>query len=173
MSLYNALFGVNSNAGLLLMALGIGEGDVPRFRDCYVDEDGHIVVHTRTGGGNRDYYENEERCKAEYPEYFKGDDKPSGPWNDDLRALPGFLYDRDSDYDYTYADFVFTPPAGLTKLIEHLQKDADETLPPADKWQKLLTDLKNDKDSPEAAKALEVGERIFAQIKKGDSVIEV
>ena len=53
MSLYNALFGTNPFANALLMALGITASDVPRFRDCYLDDDGKIVIFTRTGGGNR------------------------------------------------------------------------------------------------------------------------
>lgn len=173
MSLYNALFGVNGNAGLLLMSLGITEADVPRFRDCYLDDD-RLVIHTRTGGGNRDYYESEESCRDEYPEYFKGgDDDPSGPWNVDLRKLPGYLYDRDDDYDSTYANFYFTPAEGLVTLCDRLT-NGEKTVPPAERWQKLLEDLKGDNDSPEAAKALEVGKKIFEQIEQGNNkIIEV
>jgi hypothetical protein len=100
-----------------LAALKINEGDIPRFRDAYftwsdeTETTPIIVVHTRTGGGNRDYYESEERCRKCYPEYFAPDtDAPTGPWNADLRALPGYLGDNDCSHDPTYADFRFRVP---------------------------------------------------------------
>ena len=53
MSLYNAIFGVNPYTGGLLAILGIEASAVPRFRDCYVDGEGRIVIYARTGGANR------------------------------------------------------------------------------------------------------------------------
>lgn len=167
MSLYNALFGTNSNADILLASLGITRANVPRFRDCYL-EDGKIVIYTRTGGGNRHYYESVKSCRDEYPEYFKeGSESPSGPWNEDLRDLPGYLTDSDDEYDVTYATFLFEPSAGVVELMKGWGQ-LDGAIAPADKWTQLFSDLQNNTDSPESTKALEVGKQIFGQIEKSD-----
>lgn len=141
MSMYNMMFGTNSRSDVLLACLGISEKDVPRFRDCFLDGD-NIVVHTRTGGGNRDYYESEEECRANYPEYFDGEDDPSCPWNDDLRSLPTYLYDEDDDYDYTYANFYFSIPKEFEEDITMIA-EGSAMLKPSEKWQLLLETLKD------------------------------
>lgn len=139
MSLYNTLFGVNNVAPVLLAALGLTESDVPRFRDCYL-HDGGITIYTRTGGGNRDYYENEDSCRECYPEYFDDDDPPSGPWNDDLRNSKHFLYDEDDDFDSTYAYFQFKYPEEYADDLKALS-DKDESFTPSQKWEALLGTL--------------------------------
>lgn len=145
MSLYNMLFGINEMAPALLAALSITHDQVPRFRDCYLDgEKKRIVIHTRTGGGNRDYYESLESCRDHYPEYFRGEgDDPTGPWNCDLRKHPQFIYDEDDDFDSTYADFYFSFPPDyaddLTALCEKV-----ETHRPSEKWQALFAALKSE-----------------------------
>lgn len=89
------LFGVEPTAGIALKMLDIGPQDVPRFRDAYfgwaddAKTDPVIVIHTRTGGGNREAYEAE---------------------NARLTTLVGYRYDRDDDFDSTYADFCFSVP---------------------------------------------------------------
>lgn len=140
MSMYNMMFGTNSRSGVLLACLGISENDVPRFRDCFLDGD-KIVIHTRTGGGNRDYYESEEECRSNYPDYFDGEDDPSGPWNDDLRSMPTYLYDEDDDYDCTYANFYFSIPKEFEEDIAMIA-EGSATLKPSEKWQLLLETLK-------------------------------
>lgn len=172
MSLYNALFGVNPAAPVLLAMLGIGPGDVPRFRDCYLRE-GRIAIHTRTGGGNRDYYEHPDRCRDNYPEYFKeGEEHPSGPWNADLRKLPGFQYDEDDDYDCTYATFYFDVPEQFKSLIDKIPEGVD----PARRWQETLDALRTaSPDDPRVKKITEVMAPVFQQINdkldKGESGI--
>lgn len=140
MSLYNALFGVNPVADVLLACLGTTRDRVPRFRDCFLD-DGCIVIHTRTGGGNRDFYESEEECRSAYPEYFEGDDPPKGPWNVDLRALPGFLRDEDDDFDCTYADFYYAFPKEYEAELRALAENAPQVTP-NEKWKLLLASLR-------------------------------
>jgi hypothetical protein len=120
MSLYNALFGKNPLSGMLLAALGVTEADVPRFRDCYLSEEGDIVIHTRTGGGNRDWYDG------------PNDDNPGGPWNSTLRALPGFKYDADDTFDRTYANFHFAVPEPVRLQIELLKQQASSLEPPSE-----------------------------------------
>lgn len=136
MSLYNMLFGHNNLAPVLLEILGLTPDKIPRFRDCYL-KDGHIVLFTRTGGGNREYYENVESCKANYPEYFEDDDKPSGPWNCDLRTNPLFLFDRDDSYDVTYAEFHYKYPELYAPELTVLAKEHNEP-ESKEKWAKAV-----------------------------------
>ncbi len=95
MSLYNLLNGVNPVAFFVLPMLGHHPGDFPRFRDCFIGDEehpeyeNHIIVFTRTGGGNRESYEAQ---------------------NDWIRSLPGFVTDYDDSFDCTFACWVFDPP---------------------------------------------------------------
>jgi hypothetical protein len=130
MSLYNSLFGVNNKAGILLGVLGLRLGQIPRFRDAFLS-DGKIAIYTRTGGGNREYYENESACRANYPERFVGDDSPSGPWNQDLREVPGFLYDENDDYDSTYATFYYKFPDEYAEDLKALETSNPDKKPSA------------------------------------------
>lgn len=99
MSLYNLVHGVNAAAGTLLHSLGIGPGVVPRFRDCYLTPEKQIVILTRTGGGNREYYTAE---------------------NQKLRELPGYVSDKDDDFDSTFALFTYNPPEHAKGLIDQI-----------------------------------------------------
>ncbi len=129
MSLYNMLFGVNPAAQVILAILGLKPTDIPRFRDCYVENDEtagyRICVHTRTGGGNRDYYEDEATCRDSYPEYFEaGKEAPAGPWNAGLRANPHYISDADDSFDSTYANFYFRLPEKWKAVLEALDAGA-------------------------------------------------
>ena len=88
MSLYNILFGKNPDTAAILSALSLSEASIQRFRDCWIDEDNNrIVIYTRTGGGNREYFPNEA-----------------------LTSHPLYLYDEDDDFDNTYASYYFSLP---------------------------------------------------------------
>lgn len=156
MSLYNMLFGTNPFSGVLLQMLGTSTDRIPRYRDCYLSEDGtEIVVHTRTGGGNRDAYEK----GGEYWNEGQID-------NDAIRAVPGFKYDRDDEFDCTYADFYFAVPEAFKEQVA-LLKDLGAVQNPAERWQQVLDGLrKGDTSSPEVQRALKVGEQIFGQIQE-------
>ena len=135
MSLYNLLHGENQSADLLLGLLGITREDVPRYRDCWFDGK-RIVIHTRTGGGNRDFYEHPDVCRENFPEYFEdGKDHPSGPWNCDLRKLPTFQFDTDDDGDSTYANFSFDIPESMAWVIPLLSVEGRTA---ADKWNEVF-----------------------------------
>lgn len=128
------LFGVNSMAPLLLSALGLSASDVPRFRDCFLDND-LIVVYTRTGGGNRDFYESEESCKSNYPEYFENEDEsPKGPWNNDLRSNEFYLGDEDDDFDCTYAYFRFSYPPEYADDLKAIAAKREDFTPSEKRW---------------------------------------
>ena len=71
-------------------ANGMTIADFPRYRAVTVYPDQPLVViRTRTGGGNREEYEEE---------------------NEKLRALQGFIKDEDDDFDCTYAYWHYEIP---------------------------------------------------------------
>lgn len=96
MSLYNLINGVNPAAFFVLPMLGKHPNEYPRFRDCFIGHeeypqyDDHIMLYTRTGGGNRDDYQAE---------------------NDEITEMPGYVTDFDDEFDSTFAWWVFEVPA--------------------------------------------------------------
>ena len=95
MSLYNLMNGVNQSTFYILPMLEKHPDAYPRFRDCFLwdaenpEYDDHIIIYTRTGGGNRDDYEVE---------------------NEAMRQMEGFVTDYDDSFDCTYASWVFKVP---------------------------------------------------------------
>ena len=162
MSLYNMIHGENPLAVALLGVLGLTRDAVPRYRDCWWTDE-MIAVHTRTGGGNRDYYESESRCRSNYPEYFTGPDDPSGPWNKDLRAIEGFEYDEDDGFDTTYATFYFKPSPVISKALAGLQAQ-DAT--PAQRWTAFFERLKTDPTDPQAQRVMTAMAPLLSQLTK-------
>lgn len=68
------------------------ELDICRYRNCYPDmKDSRrvLVIKTRTGGDNRDYYSDNI---------------------DELRSHHLYMYDEDDSFDDTYAYFTFMIP---------------------------------------------------------------
>ena len=120
MSLYNMVHGINPATGILLMMLDLDEKDVPRLRDTWVTEDGEIAIHTRTGGGNREGYAEE---------------------NGSLQRHPNYLRDFDDDFDCTYATFVFSCPESSKDMLT-LLRDEDRMKAPRDRWVQAIDDLK-------------------------------
>lgn len=118
--LYNALFSTDSIADELLAMLGTSRNKVPRFRDCYLTEDG-IAIHTRTGGGNREDYEDE---------------------NDYLTTLPGYRYDEDNDFDCTYADFYYDVPEAFAEQVRAWLAEHGTPPTPGEKWSALFEALR-------------------------------
>jgi hypothetical protein len=145
--LYNMVFGRNSFAEAFLHMLGTGESKVPRFRDCWLNKEGtEIVIYTRTGGGNRDYYESEANARKNYPKDFEEDEQPAGPWNEDLRQLPGFIRDVDSTFDGSYAEFYFKVPEQYAVKIKTIVANMD-TRTAEEKWQQLSKMFESEKES--------------------------
>jgi len=128
MSLYNLLFGENKASPMLLKMLGIEREKIPRYRDCMI-LDGKIVIHTRTGGGNREYYDSPNTENVD------------GPWNTTMYENPYFLYDADDDFDCTYANFYFKFPEDYKDDLEALNKIIDQYTP-SEKWMLLIEALK-------------------------------
>jgi hypothetical protein len=151
MSLYNALFDTTPYADALLMMLGINAERVPRFRDCYLNKDGEIVILTRTGGGNRADYEAENAA---------------------LRAVAGFINDADDDFDSTYASFIYAPPPGYSDVIAEIAAKQGDYDPMAT-FRQTIADLQAGKDTPATRRAMEVGKDIFKRLEAGEKIIKV
>lgn len=114
MSLYNMVLGYHPLVGDLLIALGYTKEtckDIPRFRDCYLFPD-EIRLLTRTGGGNRPDYIDENQM---------------------LRERPGFLRDWNDSYDSTFAWWAYEWPDNGTRalqiMLEVLQENHPDLLP--------------------------------------------
>lgn len=153
MSLYNALFGTNSLAPALLRMLNLSVEDVPRFRDCYLaeGEDGTLEIHvyTRTGGGNR-------------VDYADG--------NASLACHSHFLWDKDDDYDCTYATFAFSVPDRFVKLLTDIKQEIGIPDAPAKRFKRfasLMAKIKTGApDDPEVQNAMEVAKPLVREIYK-------
>ena len=118
MSLYNMMHGYHPLVGPLLAdALGFDtpekRAQIPRFRDVYLFQD-EIRILTRTGGGNRDDYIEE---------------------NEFLRNWPGFIRDWDDDFDCTFAWWSYKWPddeelrANLQLVLDMIKDKRPDLLP--------------------------------------------
>jgi hypothetical protein len=139
--MYNIVHGVNPLAGITLTMLGVtATSQIPRFRDAYFDGE-HLCIYTRTGGGNRDTYENAMRAREWYEvNYPEGLNDLSGPFNEDLRKLPGYVRDADDDFDSTYATFYYEIPKQFPWFKEWAN---DKTAKPAsERWAEALEKLR-------------------------------
>lgn len=104
MSLYNVMHGFSDLAAYLLNALNIDVSKIPRFRDCYI-RDSEIVVLTRTGGGNRESYEEENEAMTKHPNYLR---------------------DRDDDFDCTFAEWFYSFPKEQDVELKKLAQSNQE-----------------------------------------------
>ena len=155
MSLYNMIHGFNPLAGVLLKVLDVTPDRIPRFRDCYFNGE-HIVIYTRTGGGNRDYYDS--RATTDSEDY-------DGPFNEDLRALPGYVRDEDDDYDSTYASFYFTVPEQFNYLLDKLKSMAQKETQ-SERWEASLEKIKTaSPDDPVIQRLTEAMRPVFEGIQ--------
>jgi hypothetical protein len=120
MSFYNMMNGVNPATFFVLPVLGKHPEEFPRFRDCFIlePEKGRyqIEVLTRTGGGNRDDYQEEHKK---------------------LVALPTYVSNTDDEFDSTYAFWVFDIPEEWKEDISAVLSD-DDILSVSKAYQQLL-----------------------------------
>ncbi len=118
--LYTMVFGVNKLAGPLLAGLQIDHKEVPRFRDCFLSAEDTIVVYTRSGGGNREAYKEE---------------------NEAMRRRAGYLRDEDDSYDSTYALFHFAIPEDLKATCAELVEQG-WAVNSAERWAKAIEEMR-------------------------------
>ena len=97
-NMYNMLCGYNPSCFLFLPMLGRKKEDYPRFRDCFITDEGNIGLYTRVGGNNR-------HCGFGEEELYKD---------------PNFLTTYDDDYDDTYATYEFSVPEKYKKDFDCL-----------------------------------------------------
>ena len=101
--LYNALFGYNIGGCLFLATMLTYENPqeyFPRFRDCWLSDDGeHIDIYTRVGGDNRDDGYGEEK----------------------LYCMPEFVRTWDDDFDSTYGYYEFSVPERWREDFERIK----------------------------------------------------
>lgn len=128
--LYNALFGWNP-ACVLLAPMLTDENPqdfFPRFRDCYLGDEGEtIVIFTRVGGGNRS-------------------DGPDDEWSygeEKLYDMPTFIRTWDDDFDDTYGYYEFGVPVEWKEDFEHVKRGEFDKLSEAyiDRMQKCYEKL--------------------------------
>lgn len=157
MSLYNAIFGTNKDADLLLKMLHFDEEKkncLGRFRDIYLNEDGtKVIVYTRNGGGNRE----------EYQWVF-----------DDLKNIhPYYLSDYDDDFDNTYAYIEFSIPPEYKEQIKALVT-GEKPKNISEKFKQMTADLEAGKKTEETERALNVGRKIFGAMENSKGgIIEI
>ena len=166
MSLYNAILGINPQYVLLLRFIRIPEVNIPRFRDAYIAEkDGELViaVYTRVGGGNRGHWD------FGYEEYSPGPECPC-PGCQSINVLEkheAHIGNVDDERDSTYATYFFHVTEEEQSVLRHLKDNSDpETnVPPSERVEALIAELKSGADTPGTRRAREVGKHIFDKIK--------
>lgn len=78
----------------ILAAIGLDESKIPRIRGVGI-EDGKILIHTRTGGGNRESY-------GDIESYIKGDygiDSSINDIHNSLKTFEGYCWHIYIEYD--------------------------------------------------------------------------
>ena len=164
MSFYNLVHGgVNPLAGILMKMLGFeSTGDVGRFRDAYITNENdelRIAVYTRNGAGNREHW---------------NDESEPGPECDctgciQTHRLPKhefYLFDRDDDFDPTYATNYFRIPDKFKAAVVHLVATDPAATPPtpAERWQAFFEKLSSDPEDPDVKRVTDAIEPVIKQI---------
>lgn len=118
---YNAVFGKNPVSSLLLEVLGNPE--VGRFRDAWVesvDDELRIAIYTRNGGGNR-------VCWNESIDTDVSDSETCDCVGCLMRYRihkhPLYLFDRDDEFDCTYATIYYRVPEEYEDILRPLATD--------------------------------------------------
>lgn len=150
MSLYNNLFGVNEEMPVLLGMIGTNAQYFARFRDVELIKNGTVIrVFTRTGGNNRENYQEN--------------------WNK-IRQHKLYIKDYDDDFDETYAYIEFDIPKKYKETARKMFNE--EPMSFEDKFKKELTDMK--KPGTDAYKRAEtIASKILDGIENGRNIIEI
>lgn len=145
MSLYNALFGENEEASVLLGMLGVNKEYFTRFRDVDLIDDGEkIQVFTRLGGGNREGY--------------------AATWNK-IKTHELYIKDYDDDFDCTYAYIEFNIPSEFKETAKKMFKD--EPVSFSDKFNKKIEEM-GEEGTEASKKATEIANKIVETINNID-----
>ena len=188
MSLYNAIFGVNNMAPLLLKILDIDQPKkdmpiLPPEADSWNDNYDPAITKDFVkeciekkyyiSGRFRDIYLNEDGTKILlYTRNGGGNREEYRYVFEILKTHPNYLADNDDDFDCTYVTIEFSVPK---EYQEDLKKLANGQKPEtvSDKFHRLFADLDAKKKTKETEKAEAVGKKIFGKLDKGEKIIEV
>ena len=145
MSLYNTLFGENSESAVLLGMIGVNKEYFSRYRDVELIENGtKIRVFTRLGGGNREYYDE--------------------TWNK-IQSHELYIKDYDDDFDCTYAYIEYKIPEQFKETAKKMFKG--EPVSFSDKFNKELENMNN-----EGTEAYERAKQIAKKLEDAVSNVE-
>lgn len=135
---------IHSEEGRKLMAEAIGMGFYPtgRFRDIYFENEGEpkIILYTRNGGGNRDWYEYVFELLSKHPLY---------------------ITDYDDDFDCTYAYIEFKAPDSVVKFFDGIKTGKMESV--SQKFEKEIKAMSEGKQPP--AEIMKMVEQIAEALK--------
>ena len=174
MGMYNMLFGMNQDTREILAMLGYEPADIPRLRDTYLtSENGEtlIAVYTRMGGGNRGHWplfswDGDEEEPDDVPCWNGVDTPPSemcpGCEVQKLSQHELYVRDFDSDYDSTYATYLFRVPEKYNRRVLQMQM---ATHYPDERWEKMQEALEaDDTSNPPYARFKAWGEQLAEAI---------
>lgn len=104
----------NPDQDKCIRAVGLDPDKVPRLRGAGIQKmdedfifDYCIVIHTRTGAGNRKAY---EANKENIDHVFEGNSNPY------MRTSPYYWMDKDDEFDHTYVDFFYRIPEDFEEV---------------------------------------------------------
>lgn len=149
--LYNMLMGRNPCLGQLFTILKINRTDWPmgRVRDAYVSEDGSkIFIFTRNGPSGMGLTEEEREVI-----------------NTRIAKHPYFVRWWLDDFDETYCTYEFNTPAEHQQAADEIAKMTD-TIPPMERFRKLLKDMDEGKKNEQVERAMEVGKQMAGSLEK-------
>lgn len=143
--LYQMLMGKNVFYQELLALVGLNDEEkypLGRFRDCYTNDQGSkVFVLTRNYGAEGSFY----------------DEK--------LFAHPNFVEKTADSFDETYTVYEFNV-VGIMQLgiCYEIAKISDNT-PAMARYEKLMKDIGEGKDTPGTRRALQVGEKLVGNLQ--------
>lgn len=145
MSLYNQLFGENENADVLIGVLGLNKTIFERYRDIYLDAKGEkIIVYTRCGGGNREYY---------------------GRVFEIMKKHPNYIRDYDDSFDNTYAYIEFSIPDKYKDMCKKIATGKNP-MNVHERFDEEIKKMSENPDGPEMKKAMALFGPLFEEIEK-------
>lgn len=126
--MYEMVCTINQDAGKILDLIGIDPEfllEEARLRDVYLSKDRTaVVIFTRIGGGNRQYYSDAI---------------------EKLRKYKGYIRDYDDEIDSTYASFEYRIPANKLPIVVAFLSSSDTTTG----GEKLANGIKELEENPD------------------------
>ena len=137
----------NPDRDKCIRAVGLDPDKIPRLRGAGIQKVGRshlsryrIVIHTRTGAGNRGIY---EANKENIDHVLEGNSNPY------MRTSPYYLKDEDDEFDHTYVNFFYRIPEDFDWGESYSPEREKELRDPIKVMEKVINNLKDtmeDKD---------------------------